>query len=57
MKILADNMRRQGFTEGIKQELLLEQANKIREEILKIRSGDIKDFGFDEIMDVLKVFK
>lgn len=57
MKILGQNMLRQGVTEGMKQEMILAQTKKVMEEISKIRTGDIKDFGFDEIMDVLKVFK
>jgi len=57
MKILADNMRRQGVTEGMKQELIQAQIKKLIEEIGKIRSGDIKDFGFEEVMDVFKLLK
>jgi hypothetical protein len=57
MKVLGDNMRRQGVTEGMKQELIQTQIKKMFEEISKLRTSDIKDFGFDEVMDVLKAFK
>jgi hypothetical protein len=56
MKILGTNMLRQGVTEGMKQEMIISQTKKVIEEIGKLRTEDVKDFGFDEVMDVFGAF-
>jgi len=58
LQVIGDNLRRQGVTEGMKQEFILTQISKMRKEMEFITRNIVgKDFGFDEILDVIKVLK
>jgi uncharacterized transporter YbjL len=57
MKVLGDNMRRQGVTEGMKQELIQAQIQKMITEMRNLRNANIKDFDFDDVIGILKLFK
>ena len=56
LRVIGDNLRKQGYGETISQELKLSMINKIKEDISNARSGNDKDFTSDLLGLIKTIF-